>query len=66
VDGFKKLFAHDANIKSDECGGPVFDAEGNFYGINIARFSRTTTLAIPADVIRRILSFLLSSHPESR
>lgn len=66
VDGFKKLFAHDANIKSDECGGPVFDAEGNFYGINIARFSRTTTLAIPADVIRRILSFLLPSHPESR
>ncbi len=56
LDGFKKVFAHDANIKSDECGGPVFDAEGNFYGINIARFSRTTTLVLPAPVIFDIIT----------
>jgi len=57
-DGFKKVFAHDANIRSDECGGPVFDINGKFYGINIARFSRTTTLVIPADVVWAMLSFL--------
>lgn len=51
LDDFKKVFAHDAAIQAKECGGPVFDADGVFYGINIARFSRTTTLAVPAAVI---------------
>ncbi|MHC1779730.1 MAG: S1C family serine protease [Bacteroidales bacterium] len=47
ADGFNGVFAHDSNIKADECGGPVFDTNGNFVGINIARFSRTTTLTLP-------------------
>jgi len=46
-DGFNGVFAHDANLKADECGGPLFDTKGNFMGINIARFSRTTTLTLP-------------------
>jgi len=56
ADGFKKVFAYDANIRSDQCGSPVFDLNGNFYGINIARFSRTTTLVIPADIIWKFIS----------
>jgi len=51
LDGFKRVFAHDAAIRPEECGGPVFDAEGRFYGINIARFSRTSTLVMPESVI---------------
>ena len=47
ADGFNGVFAHDSNIKAEECGGPVFDTKGNFAGINIARFSRTTTLTLP-------------------
>lgn len=54
-DGFNRVFAHDANIKAEECGGPVFDTKGNFLGINIARFSRTTTLVIPAASLAKIL-----------
>ncbi len=50
-DGFDQVFAHDANVKAYDCGSPVFDLEGKFLGINIARFSRTTTLALPASIV---------------
>jgi serine protease Do len=50
-DGFNKVFVHDATLQPDQCGGPVFDANGRFYGINIARFSRSSTVVIPAKII---------------
>ena len=50
-DGFNTVFTHDAIVTPDRCGGPVFDLNGNFYGINIARFSRASCLAIPATVV---------------
>jgi serine protease Do len=55
-DGFAKVFSHDAIVLPDECGGPVFDLNHHFYGINIARFSRTTTLVIPATVILGLIN----------
>jgi len=55
-DGFKQVLVQDAAIKKDECGGPVFDADGNFYGINIARHSRTSTIIMPADVIKTFIN----------
>lgn len=54
-DGFVQVFSHDAIILPDECGGPVFDLNQRFCGINIARFSRTTTLVIPAAVIQELI-----------
>lgn len=54
-DGFTQVFSHDAKVKPDECGGPVFDAKNRFCGINIARSSRTTTLVIPTVVILRLI-----------
>lgn len=54
-DGFARVFVHDAVLTPDQCGGPVFDAEGNFQGINIARYSRTGTLVLPAEVIQVFL-----------
>ncbi|NII83072.1 trypsin-like peptidase domain-containing protein [Pedobacter sp. SG908] len=54
-DGFNAVFTHDAAIKANACGSPVFDWEGHFYGINIARFSRTTTVVIPK---KTIISFV--------
>lgn len=50
-DGFNAVFTHDAAIKANDCGSPVFDWEGHFYGINIARFSRTSTVVIPKKTI---------------
>jgi serine protease Do len=50
-DGFNAIFTHDAAIQASDCGSPVFDWEGHFYGINIARFSRTTTVVVPKKTI---------------
>jgi len=54
-DGFNTVFAHNADVKPEQCGGPVMDMHGNFYGINIARFSRTSTVVIPAANIESFL-----------
>lgn len=55
ADDFKKVFAYDANIRSDQCGSPVFDLDGKFIGVNIARFSRTTVLVLPSEFIRDLV-----------
>jgi len=54
-DGFNAIFTHDAAIKANVCGSPVFDWEGRFYGINIARFSRTTTVVVPKKTITEFI-----------
>lgn len=46
-DGFKNILIHDAAIRADECGSPVFNIAGDFYGINIARRSRTSSIIMP-------------------
>lgn len=58
-DGFKQVFAHDAILKPNQNGGPVFDLDGHFYGINIARFSRVSNIVIPAKVV---LDFIVASY----
>jgi serine protease Do len=59
-DGFDNVFAHGGDITPEQCGGPVFNLLGKFYGVNIARFSRTSTLVIPAATI---LTFLKAALP---
>ena len=61
-DGFKNIFTHDAILKPTECGGPLFDFKGDFYGINIARYSRTSCLAIPPISIYRFINKTLYSY----
>lgn len=60
-DGFRNVLVHDAAIKATECGSPVFDSEGNFYGVNIARRSRTSTLFMPVATLSRFLKRLTNS-----
>ncbi len=50
-DGFNRIFTHDADIRPDECGGPVFDSAGNLQGVNIGRFSRTTTVVLTPQAV---------------
>ena len=50
-DGFPRVFSHDAALPPEACGGPVFDAQGAFVGLNIARYSRVRNFALPADVV---------------
>lgn len=54
-DGFESVFSHDAVLRPEQCGGPVFDTHGHFYGINIARFSRTSSIVIPAVIIQQFI-----------
>ena len=54
-DGFTGVFVHDAVLTPNRCGGPVFDMAGNFRGINIARYSRTATIVMPADSVYEFL-----------
>jgi len=59
-DGFNTVFVQSTNIRPEQCGGPVVDTNENFYGINIARFSRTSTIVAPASVILSFLNTAIS------
>ncbi|MEM1068017.1 MAG: trypsin-like peptidase domain-containing protein [Planctomycetota bacterium] len=54
-DGFSKVISHDADLKPDDCGSPLFDLEGNFVGLNIARNSRVRSYAIPLVTIKELI-----------
>lgn len=55
-DGFNAVYAHDLALTPDLNGSPVFDAKGNFCGLNIARFSRTAALFMPAKVVYQFIN----------
>lgn len=54
-DGFKRIFTHDGRLYPEECGGPLVGLDGTFYGINIARLSRTASLTLPVDEVKSFL-----------
>lgn len=54
-DGFSLAISHDADLRPRQCGGPVFDIDGNFLGINIARFSRSQCYVIPRTILKRFV-----------
>jgi len=54
-DGFASVFCHDATLTPERCGGPVFDLDGNWLGLNISRYSRVRTFAIPADAVAEFI-----------
>lgn len=54
-DGFERVFAHDGKLKPSVCGGPVFNLDGVFMGINIARVSRTSSVTIPSSEVKSFL-----------
>lgn len=53
--GYDRVIIHDGRLKPIECGGPLYGIDGKLYGINIARFSRTSSLAIPAVEVRKFI-----------
>jgi len=61
-DGFNGVFTHDAIIEPYQCGSAVFDVSGDFYGLNIARFSRTSTIALPATTIYNFINTSLNDR----
>lgn len=61
---FSRVLIHDGKLKPSECGGPLYGIDGKFYGINIARLSRTSSLAIPAAVIQKFVKQSLAGMKE--
>jgi len=57
--GFPRILQHDIIGNRHTMGGPVFTLDGRCVGMNIARFSRCETYAIPARELRDIVTGLL-------
>jgi serine protease Do len=55
-DGFKEVFAHDSRLIPQRCGGPVFDNYGRFYGVNIGRYSRAVSIAVPSKIVCKFIA----------
>jgi len=59
-DRFPVAFGHDAVFRADQCGGPVLNLDGRAVGLNIARVDATTTYAIPAAVVEKLVADLIA------
>ncbi|MEM9415392.1 MAG: trypsin-like peptidase domain-containing protein [Planctomycetota bacterium] len=59
---FPAAFTHDGVIWAGDMGGPLLGLDGSCVGINIARYGRTATYAIPADEAQRVIAELLASE----
>lgn len=61
-DGFNGVFVHDAKITPAECGGPVFDIQGRFMGMNMARYSRTSCIVMSVPELKAFLKNSLQHY----
>ena len=55
-EGFPEIFVHDTKIRPEECGGALFNRQGQAVGLNIARLSRAQALALTPAVVQLFLS----------
>ena len=65
-DGFASVFTQDGIVRAEKCGGPVFDMNGEFYGINIARFSRASCLVLPPVIVFDFINKVLARKNPAR
>lgn len=56
---FPLALTHDAVIWAPQIGGPVLNTTGQTIGINIARYGRTATYALPADHARQAIEQMM-------
>lgn len=62
--GFPRIMQHDIMGNRHFMGGPVFDLDGHCVGMNIARFSRCETYAIPTAELRQLVEDLMAIAPK--
>jgi serine protease Do len=53
--GFNNVIQHDIELSPRNSGGPLVDSQGRVVGVNIARRSRESSLAIPIDAALQLL-----------
>lgn len=56
---FPLALTHDAVIWAPQIGGPVLNTEGQAVGINIARYGRTATYALPAEHAKQAIEQMM-------
>jgi serine protease Do len=54
--GFSEVIQHDSPLYPEQCGGPLLDLNGDAVGVNIARFGRVESFAIPADIAQTVIA----------
>ena len=62
-DNFPFITQHDLPLGKESMGGPLFNLNGKFIGLNIARVDRVTIYALPTDIIKEIIDPFLESIP---
>jgi len=58
AEGFEQAIEHDSVLQPWLCGGPLVNLDGKAIGLNIARAGRVTTYALPAKLVKKILTNL--------
>jgi serine protease Do len=61
--GYPTVFEHDLPLDAAECGGPVVGLDGTALGVTVARVSGSGCIAVPADMVRRLLPSLKAGKP---
>jgi len=56
---FPMAFQHDAILWADDVGGPVLNLRGEAVGLNIARYGRTATYAVPAEQAQQVIARMM-------
>lgn len=64
--GFGEVVAHDGITRPEQMGGPVVDLDGRVVGLNIARYDRTATHALPASRMPEIVKDLTEQARKAR
>lgn len=59
---FPLALTHDAVIWAPQVGGPVLNTDGQAIGINIARYGRTATYAIPAEHAKQAIEAMMGGR----
>ncbi|MBT5125611.1 MAG: PDZ domain-containing protein [Planctomycetaceae bacterium] len=63
--GFESVLQHDTVLQPEECGGPIVDLAGKTVGINIARASRVSSYALPAELFVSLIDEMKKADPVS-
>lgn len=56
---FPMAFQHDTILWAPDIGGPILNLQGEAVGLNIARYGRTATYALPVDQAQQVIVGLM-------
>lgn len=64
--GFPVVIQHDSPLYPEQCGGPLLNLDGEAIGVNIARFGRVESFALPADEVEGVIAKLKAHCTQKR